>query len=86
MSTSSLLDEDGLRPLVAYSPSSDEEMVEAVVNAFLTAGIDVFRKPTPLVDWSTNVTAAAVVHPRAGIVHPSHGSVVNPGLEPTPRA
>lgn len=51
MSSLSPPNEDDLPLLVAYSPSSDEEMCEAVVNAFLAAGIDVFEKPTQLVDW-----------------------------------
>ncbi|WP_338739566.1 hypothetical protein [Haloplanus salilacus] len=51
MGSVSPLNEDDLRLLVAYSPSSDEEMCEAVVNSFLAAGIDVSEKPTQLVDW-----------------------------------
>jgi hypothetical protein len=37
--------------LVSYSPSNEEEMTEAVVNAFQSANIDVFEKPTRLIDW-----------------------------------
>ena len=37
--------------LVSYSISSDEEMSEAIVNAFHTANIDVFKKPTTINDW-----------------------------------
>lgn len=37
--------------LVSYSISSGEEMHEAVVNAFLAANIEVYEKPTQLVDW-----------------------------------
>lgn len=40
-----------MQQLVSYSPSSGEEMSEAVVNAFLAANIDVFGKPTLLIDW-----------------------------------
>jgi len=46
-----LLDEEELPLVVAYSRSSDENMDEAVVNAFLAANIDVFDRPTTLVDW-----------------------------------
>jgi|GEM_PF-2840560 len=46
-----LLDEEELPLVVAYSRSSDEQMDEAVVNAFLAANIDVFDRPTTLVDW-----------------------------------
>ena len=46
-----LLNESDLHLLVAYSISSEEEMSEAIVNAFQAANIDVFEKPTQLVDW-----------------------------------
>jgi len=46
-----LLNEGDLHLLVAYSLSSGEEMSEAIVNAFHAANIDVFEKPTRLVDW-----------------------------------
>lgn len=46
-----LLNEGELDLLVSYSLSSEEEMSEAVVNAFLAANVDVFDKPTQLVDW-----------------------------------
>lgn len=46
-----LLNEGDLHLLVSYSLSSEEEMSEAVVNAFHAANIDVFEKPTQLVDW-----------------------------------
>lgn len=37
--------------LVSYSISSGEAMHKAIVNAFLAANVDVFEKPTQLVDW-----------------------------------
>lgn len=46
-----LLNEGQLDLLVAYSISSDEEMSEAIIDAFLSANIDVFEKSTTLVDW-----------------------------------
>lgn len=46
-----LLNEGRLNLLLSYSISSGEEMGEAVVNAFLAGSIDVFDKPTQLVDW-----------------------------------
>lgn len=45
------LNEGELELLVAYSPSSDEEMTVAIVNAFEAAHIDVFERSTRLVDW-----------------------------------
>jgi hypothetical protein len=45
------LNEGELDLVVAYSPDSQEEMIEAVVNAFLAADVDVFEKPTALKDW-----------------------------------
>jgi len=51
MSSLPLLNEKELHLLVSYSLSSGEEMHEAVVNAFHAANIDVFEKPTQLVDW-----------------------------------
>lgn len=46
-----LLNEDDLCLLVAYSYSGGEELSEAIVDAFLAANIDVYEKPTQLVDW-----------------------------------
>lgn len=46
-----LLNEGQLDLLVSYSISSDEEMGEAVIDAFLAANMDVFERPTTLVDW-----------------------------------
>lgn len=46
-----LLNEEKLDLLVSYSISSGEEMTEAVIDAFLAANIDVFERPTTLVDW-----------------------------------
>ncbi|AGN01590.1 hypothetical protein L593_08225 [Salinarchaeum sp. Harcht-Bsk1] len=41
---------------MTYSLGSDEEMAEAVINAFHAANIDVFDKPTELDDWvSTDI-------------------------------
>lgn len=37
--------------LVAYSLNDEEEMCEAIVNAFHAANINVFEKPTEIVDW-----------------------------------
>jgi hypothetical protein len=51
MSPLPLLNEGELNLLVSYSLSRGEEMGEAVVNAFLAANVDVFDKPTQLVDW-----------------------------------
>jgi len=51
MEHSPRLNEDDLRLLVAYSLSSEEEMVEAIVNAFHAANIDVSERPTQLIDW-----------------------------------
>lgn len=45
------LNERDLNLLVRYSVKSDEEMAEAVVGAFIEAGVDVFGKPTTLTDW-----------------------------------
>ncbi len=46
-----LLNEDDMDLLVAYSISSDEEMCESIINAFHAANVDVFEKPTQIVDW-----------------------------------
>ncbi|MEF8808182.1 hypothetical protein [Natronomonas sp.] len=51
MSSLPLLNERELDYLVAYSLSSEEEMSEAIVNAFHAINIDAFEKPTTLVDW-----------------------------------
>lgn len=51
MATSPELNERDLTLVVRYSLDSDEEMAEAVVEAFIAAGIDVYDKPTQLVDW-----------------------------------
>lgn len=51
MSPSQLLNEGDLDLVVAYSLDSDEEMTEGIVNAFIAAGVEVFEKPTRLVDW-----------------------------------
>lgn len=45
------LNEAELDLLVSYSLGSGEEMSDAIVNAFHAANIDVFEKPTTLVDW-----------------------------------
>lgn len=45
------LNEGDLSLLVRYSLESDEELAEAVVSAFMAAGVDVHREPTTLVDW-----------------------------------
>jgi len=45
------LNENEMDLLVAYSLSSEEAMVEGVVNSFYAANIDVFEKPTQLYDW-----------------------------------
>jgi hypothetical protein len=46
-----LLDESQLNLLVSYSISSEQEVTEAVIDAFLAGNIDVYEKPTTLVDW-----------------------------------
>lgn len=51
MSPLPLLNEKELDLLVSYSLSGGEEMPEAIVNAFQAANIDVFERPTQLVDW-----------------------------------
>lgn len=51
MSPLRLLNEGELDLVVAYSRECDEEMIEAVVNAFHTADVDVFDEPTTLADW-----------------------------------
>lgn len=45
------LNEGDLNLLVSYSISSDEQLTEAVVNAFQAANIDVYGQPTFLIDW-----------------------------------
>lgn len=45
------LNEDDLSLFVRYSRESDEGMAEAVVNAFLAAEVNVYDRPTQLVDW-----------------------------------
>ena len=45
------LNERELRLLVRHSVGDHEEMVEAVVDAFIVAGIDVFSKCTTLTEW-----------------------------------
>lgn len=45
------LNEDDLDLLVSYSIEPEEEIGEAIVNAFLAFNIDVFDKPTQLDDW-----------------------------------
>lgn len=45
------LNESDLSLVVRYSLGSDEAMVDAIVNAFLAAGVDVYDRPTQLVDW-----------------------------------
>ncbi|WP_256301650.1 hypothetical protein [Haloarchaeobius salinus] len=37
--------------LVRHSIDSEEEMTEAVVDAFLAAGVDVYDRPTTLAGW-----------------------------------
>lgn len=51
MPTLPLLNEGEFRLIVRYSIESDEGMSEAVVNAFLAAGVDAFDRSTQLVDW-----------------------------------
>jgi len=51
MSSLPLLNEGQLDLLVRYSLSNDEDMVEAVMNAFDAAHINVYDRPTQLVDW-----------------------------------
>lgn len=46
-----LVDEGDLTLVVRYTPDAGESMSEAIVNAFLAAGLDVFDRPTHLVDW-----------------------------------
>lgn len=46
-----LLNEGQLNLVVSYSISSDEEMSEAVIDAFLAANVDVYERPSTLVDW-----------------------------------
>lgn len=46
-----LFNEEELTLLVRYSLDSEEAMSEAVVHAFLAAGVDVWDRPTHLVDW-----------------------------------
>jgi hypothetical protein len=45
------LNEGDLHLVVRYSLDGDESMSVAIVEAFLAAGIDVYEKPTQLVDW-----------------------------------
>lgn len=45
------MNEGDLTLLVSYSLGSDEEMSKAIVEAFLAANIDVYHKPTSLVEW-----------------------------------
>lgn len=45
------LNEGELDLLVAYSFDDEEEITQAIVNAFLAADVDVFEEPTQLVDW-----------------------------------
>jgi len=45
------LNENEMDLLLAYSLSSEEEMVEGVVKSFNAANIDVSEKPTKLYDW-----------------------------------
>lgn len=49
--SSPLLNEKELDLLVSYSIGSEEEMSVAVIDAFHAANVDVFEKPTELVDW-----------------------------------
>lgn len=51
MALSPRFNERELSLLVRYSLETDQEMAVAVVHAFIEAGIDVFSKPTTLVDW-----------------------------------
>ena len=44
-------DEEELSLIVRQSIDSDEEMGEAVVDAFLAAGVDVYERPTTLAEW-----------------------------------
>jgi hypothetical protein len=45
------LNEGDLHLVVRYSLDSEESMSVAIVDAFLAAGVDVYEKPTQLVDW-----------------------------------
>lgn len=51
MITSSLLNEQELSLIVRYSVEDDEKMNEAVVDAFIAAGVSPFDRPTYLADW-----------------------------------
>lgn len=51
MSTLPLVNEGELSLVVRYLRESNEEMAEAVVNAFLATEVDVYDRPTRLVDW-----------------------------------
>ena len=44
-------DEEELSLIVRQPIDSDEEMGEAVVDAFLAAGVDVYERPTTLAEW-----------------------------------
>ena len=37
--------------IVRHSIDSEEEMIEAVVDAFLAAGVDAYDRPTTLAEW-----------------------------------
>jgi hypothetical protein len=45
------LNERDLSLIVRYSLDSDEDMSQAVINAFVAAGEDIFHRPTQLIDW-----------------------------------
>ena len=45
------LDEEELSLLVRQSIGSEEEIGEAVVDAFVAVGVDVYERPTTLAEW-----------------------------------
>ncbi|MFC7186620.1 hypothetical protein [Halorubrum yunnanense] len=45
------LDKEEFSLLVRKSIGSEEEIGEAVVDAFLAAGVDVYERPTTLANW-----------------------------------
>ena len=51
MSPLPMLNEGEFDLLVRYSLEKDEGMVGAVMNAFLAADVNVYNRPTKLVEW-----------------------------------
>lgn len=45
------LNEEELGLIVSYSLEDGEEMSEAIIGAFLAAGVDVYEQSTQLADW-----------------------------------